>query len=73
MVIVKNVISNVVVPLTHNVSFNSRVFPSKMKNAKVIPIYKNLVRKNCLLFSKILEQLHHSRLDKCCVLINIVF
>ena len=42
MVIVKKVISNFVVPFTHicNKSFSSGVLSSKMKVAKVIPVYK---------------------------------
>ena len=42
MVIVKKVISTIMTPLTHigNRSFNNGVFPSKMKIAKVIPMFK---------------------------------
>ena len=42
MVIFKKVISTIVTPLTHfcNRSFNNGAFPSKMKIAKVIPIFK---------------------------------
>ena len=42
MAIVKKVISNTVVSFTHicNKSFSGGVFPSKMKVAKVIPVYK---------------------------------
>lgn len=75
MIIVKKVISNVVIPFTHicNKSFSSGVFPSKMKIAKVIPIFKageknvfTNYRPVSLLpqFSKLLEKLFNSRLDK---------
>ena len=75
MVIVKKVISTIVTPLTHicNMSFNSGVFPSKMKIAKVIPIFKTGEKNvftnfrpvsRLLQFSKILEKLFN-RLDNC--------
>ena len=75
MVIVKKVISNIVVPFTHicNKSFSSGVFPSKMKVAKVIPVYKageknvfSNYRPVSLLpqFSKILEKIFNVRLHK---------
>ena len=75
MVIVKKVISTIMTPLTHigNRSFNNGVFPSKMKIAKVIPMFKT-GEKNVFTnykpvsllpqFSKILEKLFNSRLDK---------
>ena len=74
MVIVKKVISNIVISFTHicNKSFNSGIFPSKMKVAKVIPVYKageknvfTNYRPVSLLpqFSKILEKIFNVRLD----------
>ena len=43
MSMVKNIIAHIVKPLKHicNVSFNTGIFPSQMKTAKVIPIYKS--------------------------------
>lgn len=75
MALIKKVIDAIVKPLTHifNLSFGSGVFPSKMKTAKVIPLYKEGDRKQftnyrpvSLLsqFSKILEKLFALRLDK---------
>lgn len=55
-------------------SFQTGVFPKKMKIAKVIPLYKTGDKNNftnyrpvSLLpqFSKILEKLYNSRLEKC--------
>ena len=74
MSLVKNIIVNIVKPLTYicNQSFQSGIFPSKMKTAKVIPIFKNgdrhlfnNYRPISLLsqFSKILEKLFVKRLD----------
>lgn len=75
MFLVKKVILNIVKPLTHifNLSFQSGRFPDKMKIAKVIPIHKN-DNKHCYTnyrpisilpqFSKILEKLFASRLEK---------
>ena len=74
MMIVKNIIENIVKPFTHicNQSFQTGIFPNKMKTAKVIPIYKSgdkqlltNYRPISLLsqFSKILEKLFVERLD----------
>ncbi len=43
MVLVKSIIEYIVQPFTHicNLSLQTGIFPSKMKTAKVIPIYKN--------------------------------
>lgn len=42
MIIIKNVIEEIVEPLTYifNLSFQSGKFPNKMKIAKIIPVYK---------------------------------
>ena len=75
MIIVKKIISTILTTLAHlcNRSFNSGVFPGKMKIAKVIPIFKTgeknvftNYRPVSLLpqFSKILEKLFNIRLDK---------
>ena len=74
MMIVKNIIETVVSPFTHicNLSFETGIFPEKMKTAKVIPIFKcgdkqelTNYRPISLLsqFSKILEKLFVERLD----------
>ena len=75
MVIIKKLISTIVTPVTHicNRSFNSGVFLSKIKMTKVIPTFKT-AEKNVFTnyrpvsllpkFSKILEKLFNSRLDK---------
>uniref|UniRef100_A0A8C6MDJ7 Reverse transcriptase domain-containing protein n=1 Tax=Nothobranchius furzeri TaxID=105023 RepID=A0A8C6MDJ7_NOTFU len=84
MRLLKDIINHIVTPLTYicNLSFCTGVFPSKMKTAKVIPIYKNgskhlfkNYRPISLLsqFSKILEKLFVTRLDdfvKKCNLLN---
>ena len=43
MNLIKKVISKIVKPFAHicNVSFQTGVFPNKMKKAKVIPLYKS--------------------------------
>uniref|UniRef100_A0A669B1C7 Reverse transcriptase domain-containing protein n=1 Tax=Oreochromis niloticus TaxID=8128 RepID=A0A669B1C7_ORENI len=75
MSVVKQVILNIASPLTYvcNLSFQSGCFPKKMKIAKVIPLYKSNdkhsftnYRPISLLpqFSKILEKLFNSRLEK---------
>ena len=75
MVLVKSIIEYILQPFTYicNLSFQTGMFPSKMKIAKVIPIYKNGERHQftnyrpiSLLpqFSKILEKLFVNRLDK---------
>ena len=69
MIIVKQVISHIVKPLSYicNMSLTSGIFPNNMKIAKVIPLYKangkneftnNYYRPVFLLpqFSKILEK-----------------
>lgn len=74
MIIIKNVIEEIVEPLTYifNLSFQSGKFPNKMKIAKIIPVYKNGDRyyfTNYRLvsilpqFSKVLEKLYTKRLD----------
>lgn len=74
MSLVKNIIMHIAKPLTHicNQSFQTGIFPDKMKIAKVIPIYKNgnkhsfsNYRPISLLpqFSKILEKLFAHRLE----------
>lgn len=74
MSLVKDIIECIVKPLTHicNQSFQTGIFPSKMKTAKVIPIYKSgdrhlfsNYRPISLLsqFSKILEKQFVQRLD----------
>lgn len=42
MVVVKKVIDEIAKPLSHicNLSFQTGIFPSKMKTAKIIPLYK---------------------------------
>lgn len=74
MTIVKEVIINIADPLAHicNVSLQTGFFPTKMKTAKVIPIFKegeknlyNNYRPVSLLsqFSKILEKIFATRMD----------
>ena len=55
MSLLKKVISKIVKPFAHicNVSFQTGVFPNKMKIAQVIPLHK----------SKIMEKLYNNRLD----------
>ena len=73
--IIQGIISDVVKPLSFicNKSFETGVFPEKMKMAKIIPLYKagaknkfTNYRPVSLLpqFSKILEKLFNNRLDK---------
>ena len=74
MALIKKVISMVADPLTHicNLSLKTGTFPSQMKTAKVIPVYKagdkhlfTNYRPISLLsqFSKILEKIFAARLD----------
>lgn len=74
MSLVKNIIEYVGKPLTHicNQSLQAGIFPSKLKTAKVIPIYKagdkhvfSNYRPVSLLsqFSKILEKIFYKRQD----------
>ena len=74
MTIIKQVIYHIIKPFTHicNNSFENGVFPSKMKIAKVVPIFKagdkssfNNYRPISLLpqFSQIVEKLFNARLD----------
>ena len=74
MTLVKSIIECIVQPFTYicNLSFQTGIFPSKMKTAKVIPIYKSGERHQftnyrpiSLLpqFSKILEKLFDHRLE----------
>lgn len=73
-IVVKEIIYSIVAPLVYifNQSFLTGIFPSKMKTAKVVPIFKNgdkhqftNYRPISLLpqFSKILEKLYVIRLD----------
>ena len=75
MSVLSKVTDQIVKPLVHifNLSFSSGIFPSEMKTAKVIPVFKGGNRSdfsNCrpisLLsqFSKILEKLFHLRLEQ---------
>ena len=43
MSLIKKVITNIIKPFSHicNVSFQTGVFPSKMKIAKVVPLFKS--------------------------------
>lgn len=74
MALIKKVIKEIVDPITHicNLSFKLGTFPTEMKTAKIIPIYKTgdkhiytNYRPISLLpqFSKILEKLFVARLD----------
>ena len=74
MTIIKEVIYHIFKPFTHicNNYFENGVFPSKMKIAKVVPIFKagdkssfNNYRPISLLpqFSKIVEKLFNARLN----------
>uniref|UniRef100_A0A8C6WF21 Reverse transcriptase domain-containing protein n=1 Tax=Neogobius melanostomus TaxID=47308 RepID=A0A8C6WF21_9GOBI len=74
MTMIKKVIQNISVPLTHicNLSFSTGEFPNHMKIAKVVPIYKSgdnhlftNYRPISILpqLSKILEKLFAARLD----------
>ena len=74
MSLIKNIIIYIAKPLTHicNQSFQTGIFPNRMKTAKVIPIFKNgskhifsNYRPISLLpqFSKILEKLFAHRLE----------
>ena len=75
MALVKSTIEFISKPLSYicNLSFQTGIFPNKMKTAKVIPLYKTGDKHNftnyrpvSLLsqFSKVLEKLFNSRLDK---------
>ena len=74
MTIIMEVIYHIIKPFNHicNNSFENGVFPSKIKIAKVVPIFKagdkssfNNYRPISLLpqFSKIVEKLFNARLD----------
>ena len=74
MSLIKNVITKIVKPFGYicNVFFQTGVFPSKMKIAKVVPLFKcgeknvfTNYRPISLLphFSKILEKLYNNRMD----------
>ena len=74
MSMVKQIINQIVRPLVHicNVSFQTGVFPDKMKIAKVVPLFKSgeknvftNYRPISLLpqFSTILEKLYNERMD----------
>ena len=75
MYVLSKVTDQIVKPLVHifNLSFSSGIFPSEMKTAKVIPVFKSGNRSDfsnyrpiSLLsqFSKILEQLFNLRLEQ---------
>ena len=75
MSLIKHIIVSLADPLTHicNLSFETGVFPEKMKVAKVVPLFKSgeknvftNYRPVSLLpqFSKILEKLFNKRLEK---------
>ena len=87
MYVLSKVTDQIVKPLVHifNLSFSSGIFPSEMKTAKVIPLFKSGNRSDfsnyrpiSLLsqFSKILEQLFNLRIDffkfqmKYCQIVN---
>ena len=74
MLMVKKIITQIVRPFVHicNVTFQTGVFPDKMKIAKVVPLFKSgeknvftNYRPISLLpqFSKILEKLYYERMD----------
>ena len=75
MYVLSKVTDQIVKPLVHifNLSFSSGIFPSEMKTAKVIPVFKSGNRSDfsnyrpiSLLsqFSKILEKLFNLRLEQ---------
>ena len=75
MYVLSKVTDQIVKPLDHifNLSFSSGIFPSEMKTAKVIPVFKSGNRSDfsnyrpiSLLsqFSKILEKLFNLRLEQ---------
>ena len=81
--VIKKCIQPITLPLTaiFNMSFQTGVFPSSMKLAKIIPIvrsgskaeFNNYIPMSLLSqFSKILEQLYNKRLeqfvDKTCII-----
>ena len=70
--IVKSTINFIIEPIIHicNISLNTGVFPSSMKLAKVIPVFKKGDQNNCNnyrpisvlpIFSKIVEQIVYNR------------
>ena len=75
MYVLSKISDQIVKPLVHifNLSFSSGIFPSEMKTAKVIPLFKSENRSDfsnyrpiSLLsqFSKILEKLFNLRLEQ---------
>ena len=75
MYVLSKVTDQIVKPLVHifNLSFSSGIFPSEMKTAKVIPVFKSGNRSDfsnyrpislLLQFSKILEKLFNLRLEQ---------
>ena len=68
MSVIKKVIQPITLPLTaiFNMSFQTGVFPSNMKLAKNIPVFKSSPKAESLLsqFSKILEKLFNKRLEQ---------
>ena len=86
--VVKSVVANIAVALCHlfNLSFQTGIFPDKLKIAKVTPLFKSDDKKSVSnyrpisvlpVFSKILEKLMHKRLfdflDKRCSLSSAQF
>ena len=76
MWVLSRIAPHVVKPLVHifNLSFSTGIFPSEMKIAKVIPLFKNENKSDfsnyrpiSLLsqFSKILEKIFNERLKQC--------
>ena len=74
MLMVKKIITQIVRPFVHicNISFQTGVFPDKMKISKVVPLFKSgeknvftNYRPISLLpqFSKMLEKLYNERMD----------
>ncbi len=73
MALIKEIIDAIVKPLTYicNLSFKTGVFPSKMKIAKVIPLYKAGEREiNLLIIGHCLYSLGSLKYWKNCMLID---
>ena len=49
MDIVKHILPSIIKPLTHivNASFKTRVFPEKLKIAKIISVFKSGIKEHC--------------------------
>ena len=80
--IIKSTINFIIEPIIHicNISLNTGVFPSSMKLAKVIPVFKKGDQNNCNnyrpisvlpIFSKIVERIVYNRLYS--FLLKIIF